>query len=73
VEFDNILSENYTIIDIYTTDKVGLLFKLLDKFCNLNINVQKAKISTDVDRVVDSFYVTDEKGNKIINETQIKT
>lgn len=72
VEFDNNLSENYTIIDIYTSDKVGLLFKLLDKFCNLNINVQKAKISTDVDRVVDSFYVTDENGNKIIGETQIK-
>lgn len=73
VEFDNKLSENYTIIDIYTIDKVGLLFKLLDQFCKLNISVQKAKISTDVDRVVDSFYVTNEKGGKIINETQIKS
>ena len=72
VEFDNKLSESYTIIDIYTVDKEGLLFKLLDKFCKLNISVQKAKISTDVDRVVDSFYVVDESGKKIINENEIK-
>jgi [protein-PII] uridylyltransferase len=72
IDFDNNLSETYTIIDIYTTDKVGLLFKLLDKFCKLNISVQKAKISTDVDRVVDSFYVVDEMGQKITNDEKIK-
>ena len=72
IEIDNSLSKNYTIIDIYTSDTVGLLFKLLDKFCKLNINVQKAKISTDVDRVVDSFYVIDKNGNKITKNEDIE-
>lgn len=72
IEIDNSLSKNYTIIDIYTVDKVGLLFKLLDKFCKLNINVQKAKISTDVDMVVDSFYVVDKNGNKITKKEDME-
>lgn len=65
VEFDNITSPLYTIVDIYAEDYVGLLYYILSVFERLRISVQKAKISTDVNRVVDSFYITDESGNKI--------
>jgi len=71
VEFDNEISSNYTVIDVYTEDKIGLLYKILSVFEDLGINVQKAKISTDVDRVVDSFYVTDKNYNKITEQTFI--
>ncbi|MCX8084888.1 MAG: [protein-PII] uridylyltransferase [Calditerrivibrio sp.] len=65
VEFDNITSPIYTIVDVYAEDFVGLLYYILSVFEKLRISVQKAKISTDVNRVVDSFYITDENGNKI--------
>jgi len=31
----------------------------------MGVSVDKAKISTDVDRVVDSFYLTDAEGRKL--------
>ncbi|MDY6821639.1 MAG: [protein-PII] uridylyltransferase [Deferribacterota bacterium] len=65
VEFDNIISNNYTIIDVFASDKMGLLYHILAKFEKLKLNVQQAKISTEADRVIDSFYVTDNFGKKI--------
>ncbi|KAA0258677.1 [protein-PII] uridylyltransferase [Deferribacter autotrophicus] len=67
VVFDNEISSVFTVIDIFTEDKIGLLYDILTVFEKLKINVQKAKISTDVDRVVDSFYITDEHNKKIDN------
>lgn len=72
VEFDNITSPIYTIIDIYAEDYVGLLYYILSVFEKLRISVQKAKISTDVNRVVDSFYITNEFGGKIEDKTFIQ-
>ncbi|MCA1928163.1 MAG: [protein-PII] uridylyltransferase [Calditerrivibrio sp.] len=72
VEFDNITSPLYTIIDIYAEDYVGLLYYIFSVFEKLRISVQKAKISTDVNRVVDSFYITDESGGKIEDKSFIQ-
>ena len=69
--FDNKLSNKCTIIDIYTKDSIGLLHTILAMLVKLKLNVVKAKISTDVDRVVDSFYVVDKSGNKIEDDKQI--
>lgn len=73
IEFDNITSPIYTIVDIYAEDFVGLLYYILSVFEKLRISVQKAKISTDVNRVVDSFYITDEFGNKIEDKSMLQT
>lgn len=72
IEFDNITSPIYTIVDIYAEDYIGLLYYILSVFEKLRISVQKAKISTDVNRVVDSFYITDEFGNKIDNREMLQ-
>ncbi len=68
---DNDVSSTFTVIDVYTEDKPHLLYNLLGIFSELKLNVQKAKISTDVDRVVDSFYITDENGFKIEDEDEL--
>jgi len=65
IEFDNEVSTQYTVIDIYAMDRIGLLYDILCTFSKLGLNVARAKISTDVDRVVDSFYLTDSNGDKI--------
>ncbi|MBC7195877.1 MAG: hypothetical protein H5U39_01340 [Deferribacterales bacterium] len=41
------------------------MYDILKIFEENGIYVQNAKISTDVDRVVDSFAVTDLNGNKL--------
>lgn len=69
---DNDVSSNFTVIDVYTEDKLKLLYDLLGVFKDLELNVQKAKISTDVDRVVDSFYITDQDGKKIEDEIPLE-
>jgi len=71
IEFDNKISSAYTVLDVYTKDKLGLLYNLLSVFEKLNISVVKAKISTDVDRVVDSFYIMDENNKKISDAKKI--
>jgi len=71
IVFDNDISTLYTVVDVYTEDKVGLLYNLLTVFEKMHINVVKAKISTDVDRVVDSFYIIDKNKNKIISDPEI--
>jgi len=73
IVFDNDVSSNYTVIDIYTQDRIGLLHDILCTFNNLELNVSKAKISTDVDRVVDSFYLLDRAGKKITDQKVLDT
>lgn len=65
VVIDNNISSQYSVIDVYTYDYIGLLYDILKIFEKFGIYVQNAKISTDVDRVVDSFSITDGSGNKL--------
>ena len=73
IVFDNEVSSQYTIIDIYAKDRIGLLYDILCAFSRLELSVARAKISTDVDRVVDSFYLLDKDGSKIVCETTLAT
>ncbi|PLX69171.1 MAG: [protein-PII] uridylyltransferase [Denitrovibrio sp.] len=68
IVFDNEVSTQYTVIDIYAKDRIGLLYDILCTFSKLDLNVARAKISTDIDRVVDSFYLLDKDGNKITDQ-----
>lgn len=72
IVFDNDISSNYTVIDIYTKDRIGLLHDILCTFNKLELDVSRAKISTDVDRVVDSFYLLDKDGNKITDQSVLE-
>lgn len=68
INFDNNTSSLYTIIDIFTDDSVGLLYRLALAMSELHLNIQSAKISTRVDQVADSFYVVDHKGEPVLDE-----
>lgn len=72
VEIDNETSDFYTIVEVYTADRPGLLYQIARRFFELEINIEKAKISTKVDQVVDVFYVQDLSGGKIREEEKIR-
>jgi [protein-PII] uridylyltransferase len=65
VEIDNRVSRDYTVLDVYTGDRVGLLFRITNCLYHLWLEIHLAKITTMVDQVLDVFYVTDNEGRKI--------
>lgn len=65
VEIDNEVSDDYTVIDIYAHDKVGLLYLITSTLTHLGLYIGVSKISTKVDQVADTFYVRDIFGHKI--------
>jgi len=72
VEIDNEVSADYTVIDIYTHDKVGLLYGITATLSELGLYIGIAKISTKVDQVADVFYVRDIFGHKIVSEEKLE-
>ena len=72
VRIDNSASDFYTIIEVYTQDRPGLLYHTTQKLFNLELSIAMARISTKVDQVVDVFYVQDLSGAKIEDEEFIE-
>jgi [protein-PII] uridylyltransferase len=65
VRIDNKLSENFTIVEVFTFDRPGLLYALSRKLHELKLVIRHAKIGTYLDQVVDVFYVTGRDSQKI--------
>ncbi len=65
VDIDNETSFEYTVIDIATKDKVGLLYQLTNRFKQLGLYIYISKITTKGDMAGDTFYVQDIFGHKV--------
>ena len=72
ITFDNEGSEIYTIIEVDTRDRPGLLFDLTRTLANANIYIASAVIATYGEQVVDSFYVKDMFGLKFHSPSKQK-
>jgi [protein-PII] uridylyltransferase len=57
--------DKYTIIDVFSPDRLGLLYQITKKMNELGLSIYFAKISTKGDDVVDSFYILDRNRKKI--------
>jgi len=71
IEVDNDVSSDYTVLDIYTHDKVGLLYRITSTLSELGLYIGVSKISTKIDQVADVFYVKDIFGHKITSEEKL--
>jgi [protein-PII] uridylyltransferase len=67
LRFDNETSEDNTIIDIETEDHLGLLYAIAEVFVILHLDIHLAKIVTEHGAALDSFYVTDEDGERVLS------
>ena len=65
INVDNEISDDFTIVEIFTEDRIGVLFTITYTLHQLGLSIHVAKISTNVDQVADVFYVTDESGGKV--------
>jgi [protein-PII] uridylyltransferase len=65
ITFDNEGSEIYTIIEVDTRDRPGLLYDLTRTLAASNIYIASAVIATFGAQAVDTFYVKDMFGLKL--------
>ncbi|HKD37739.1 MAG TPA: [protein-PII] uridylyltransferase [Pirellulales bacterium] len=72
VRADNSTSDRYTIIDVFACDRTGLLYTVARTIFELGLSVSLAKIGTYLDQVVDVFYVTDQAGRKIDDDSRLQ-
>ncbi len=68
ITFDNEGSEIYTIIEVDTRDRPGLLYDLARCLAGANVYIANAVIATYGEQVVDTFYVKDMFGLKYYAE-----
>jgi [protein-PII] uridylyltransferase len=73
ITFDNDGSEIYTIIEVDTRDRPGLLHDLTRTLANNNVYIASAVIATFGEQVVDSFYVKDMFGLKFHSAAKQRT
>ncbi|MEO0633479.1 MAG: [protein-PII] uridylyltransferase, partial [Pseudomonadota bacterium] len=70
ITFDNDGSDIYTIIEVDTRDRPGLLHDLSRTLAAANVYVANAVIATYGEQVVDTFYVKDMFGLKFYSENK---
>lgn len=63
IEFED--HDNFTIIDVFSPDRLGLLYRITQKMNEMGISIYFAKIATHSDDVVDAFYILDRNGKKV--------
>ncbi|WP_101067665.1 [protein-PII] uridylyltransferase [Roseovarius salinarum] len=70
ITFDNDGSEIFTIIEVDTRDRPGLLYDLTRTLSDNHVNIASAVIATYGEQVVDTFYVKDMFGLKLHSEAK---
>ncbi len=72
IRFDNEISDERTVIEVQTEDRVGLLYTLTDTMSHLGLDISLAKIATEKGAAFDSFYVLDHQTGKITDEQRLE-
>jgi [protein-PII] uridylyltransferase len=71
VRFENDASEAATVIDVHTTDGIGVLYRITRALADFNVDIRSARVQTLGNQVVDAFYVVDDRGDKISDDETI--
>tara|TARA_B100000287_G_scaffold76468_2_gene68528 strand:- start:1539 stop:3860 length:2322 start_codon:yes stop_codon:yes gene_type:complete len=69
VKIDNETSSTATVVEVSAPNGMGLLYQITRALSSLDLNILSAKVQTLGSDVVDSFYVLDNEGKKIIDQT----
>ncbi len=72
ITIDNDSHPVYTLIDIQTPDRLGLLYDLLRAMGDAGLRIEISRITTEMDVAMDSFYVYGVDGGKISSTPAIK-
>ncbi|MBV9491224.1 MAG: [protein-PII] uridylyltransferase [Verrucomicrobia bacterium] len=64
----NQIHPSYTVIDLQTPDRLGLLYDVLKCLSEPGVNIAHSRIATEKGAAFDTFYVTDLEGRKLSDE-----
>jgi [protein-PII] uridylyltransferase len=65
ISIDNDEHPTYTLIDIQTPDRLGLLYTLLRAIGRAGAHIALSRIATEKGAAIDTFYITDTEGRKL--------
>lgn len=68
VVIDNKSSETYSVVEVYAADLPSQLYHITQAMADFGLNIHKAYIATEVEQLIDAFYVLDANGKKIEDE-----
>jgi [protein-PII] uridylyltransferase len=66
VKIDNDISRDFTVIDIFTEDRPGVLYSIARTLHEQGLDIHRSKVGVEADRVADIFYVRDKATNQKI-------
>jgi [protein-PII] uridylyltransferase len=72
VVVNNEASDFFTVVEVYTHDFPGLLYRVTDALFRCKLDIWVAKIGTKADQVVDVFYVRDFDGQKVVDPKEME-
>jgi [protein-PII] uridylyltransferase len=65
IAIDNRLSDEYTVIEVKCPDRLGLLYLITRTLSALGLDIGSARIATEIDQALDTFYVLDRSGRRL--------
>ena len=69
---DNAGSDDYSIVEVSTADRRGLLYAITHELFEMGIDIHLAKVDTIGTEVVDAFYVRRENGRRVEEPDEIE-
>jgi [protein-PII] uridylyltransferase len=72
ISVDNNASAQYTVVDVFTRDRIGLLHEIARTLHQLDLTIALSKVNTEGQSVADVFYISDEEGNKVHDPERLK-
>ncbi|QCI98947.1 [protein-PII] uridylyltransferase [Agrobacterium larrymoorei] len=70
VTISNGLSNKFTVIEVECLDRPGLLADMTAVLADLSLDIASARITTFGEKVIDTFYVTDLFGQKVMTDNR---
>ena len=67
VIIDNDSSDVFSVIEVHSADLPGMLNRITQTLADFGMNIHRAYIATEVEQLIDVFYVLDAKGRKLID------
>ena len=71
VIIDNTASQRSTVIEVYAGDRPGTLYQLAQTLADFGFDIHRARIATEVEQLIDIFYVSFGDGRKLEDPAQI--
>jgi len=71
ITIDNTLSDEFTVVEVKCPDRLGLLHLITRTLSAQGLDIASARIATEIDQAVDTFYVHDGAGGRLTEPAAI--